>query len=188
MCLLKHLKKIMNIKRIVKIIKTPLRMVHARLYPVSYAKKIGVQVDGDVVIYGSSYGMFSAEPYLVTLGDNVYISVGAQFICHDGSTLPFRKDVPDLELAGEIVVGDNVFIGLQAIILAGVKIGSNCVIGAGSIVTKDVPDNSIYAGVPAKFIKSTDEFLSKAKKDSLKIGHLTGEEKVLAYKAIFKKE
>jgi len=177
----------MNPKRLLKLITAPINMLHAHLYPVLYAKKIGVEMHGSVVIYGSSYKTFSAEPYLVTLGDNVFISVDVRFVCHDGSTLPFRRETPDLELAGEIVVGDNVFIGLGAIILAGVTIGSNCVVGAGSVVTKDIPDNSIYAGMPAKFIKSTDAFLSDAKDRSLKIGHLTGEEKISAYKKLFKK-
>ena len=178
----------MNFKRLTKLFTATANMLWAHLYPVSYARKVGVEMKGEVMIYGSSYKMFSAEPYLVTLGDNVFISVDARFVCHDGSTLPFRKEVPDLELAGEIVVGDNVFIGMSAIILAGVTIGSNCVVGAGSVVAKDVPDNSIYAGVPAKFIKKTDDFLSEAKSRSLKIGNLRGEEKVVAYKKIFGKK
>ena len=175
------------VMRLTKLLTVPVKMLYSALYPVGYARILGVQMKGEVTIYGSSYRMFSAEPYLVTLGDNVYISVGAEFICHDGSTLPFRKDIPDLELAGEITVGDNVFIGKGATILAGVKIGSNCVVGANALVTKSVPDNSVYGGNPARFIKSTDEFLDGAKKRSLEIGHLTGKAKVKAYKDIFNK-
>jgi carbonic anhydrase/acetyltransferase-like protein (isoleucine patch superfamily) len=177
----------MKLRRLLKIITVPINRLHASLDPVSYARKIGVNIKGSLTIYGSSYGMFSSEPYLVTLGDNVYISVGASFICHDGSTLPFRKDIPDLELAGEIVVGDNVFIGASSLLLPGVTVGSNCIVGANSVVTKDVPDDTIVAGNPAKIIKKTSEFLDQAKKKSLKIGHLTGVEKVRAYKKIFKK-
>lgn len=173
--------------RLLKIFTAPFNLLYAILYPVSYARRIGVNMRGRVFIYGSSYNMFSSEPYLVTLGDNVYISVGVEFVCHDGSTLPFRKDIPDLELAGEITVGDNVFIGKGVTVLAGVSIGSNCVIGACSLVTKNVPDNTIYGGVPAIFLKSTDEFLNKAKIKSLKIGHLKGNDKVTAYKKIFNK-
>jgi len=132
--------------------------------------------------------MFSSEPYLVTLGDNVFISVGTEFVCHDGSTLPYRRKYPDLELAGEIIVGDNVFIGKGVTILPGVTIGSNCVIGACSVVTKDVPDNSVYVGIPARFVKTSEAFLQGAKERSLKIGHLTGKEKIAAYKSIFSKQ
>ena len=163
-------------------------MLHAALYPVSYARRIGVEMRGRVTIYGSSYAMFSAEPYLVTLGDNVYISIGASFVCHDGSTLPFRKDIPDLELAGEIRVGDNVFIGKGVLILPGVVVGNNCIVGAHSVVTQSVPDGSIVAGNPARIVSTTEDFLRRAQKKSLRIGHLTGREKVLAYKKIFNRK
>lgn len=176
------------IGRIIKALRYPINAVYARLYPVRYAKKIGVNIKGSVHIYGSSYEMFSAEPYLVSLGHNVYISVDARLICHDGATLPFRNKYPDFELAGKINVGDNVFIGTRAMILPGVTIGSNCIIGANSLVTRDVPDNTVVGGNPARVIKSTDEFLSKALKKSLKIGHLSGDDKVKAYKKIFKIE
>ena len=165
----------------------PFNMLLAALDPVAYARKIGVQMHGEVTIYGSSYAMFSAEPYLVTLGDNVFISVGAKFLCHDGSTLPFRKDYPDLELAGEINVGNNVFIGMGALILPNVTIGSRCIVGANAVVTRNVPAGSIVAGNPARRISDTADFLERAKCRSLKIGHLTGAEKVAAYKRIFSK-
>nr|WP_305519079.1 acyltransferase [Pseudomonas sp. Q11] len=162
-------------------------MLHAALYPVSYAKKIGVQVKGRLMIYGSSYEMFSTEPYLVTLGDNVFISIKAKFVCHDGSTLPFRKDIPDLELAGEINVGNNVFIGMGALILPNVRVGNDCIVGANAVVTKDVADGTIVAGNPARVVSSTKDFLERAQTKSLKIGDLVGKEKVQAYKKIFKK-
>ena len=177
----------MKIKRFSKLISVPFKMLYAILYPVSYAKYLGVNLKGSATIYGSSYRMFSSEPYLVTLGDNVYVSVGVEFVCHDGSTLPFRKDIPDLELAGEICVGDNVFIGKGVTILAGVSIGSNCIIGACSLVTKDVPSGMVYGGIPAKLIKSTEDFIATAQSKSLKIGHLVGQDKVDAYKRIFNK-
>ncbi len=178
-------KKILRFK---KIFSVPFKKLYAQLYPVDYARGLGVVMDGDVTIYGSSYYMFSSEPYLVSLSNNVFISVGVEFVCHDGSTLPFRKDYPKLELAGEINVGENVFIGKGATILHGVTIGSNSIIGACSVVTKDVPDNTIVGGIPAKFIKSTDDFLVKANEKSLEIGDLTGLDKVLAYKKIFNKK
>jgi len=178
----------MKISRMIKIFTVPFKMLYAQLYPVGYAKKLGVTMKGSVTIYGSSYKMFSTEPYLVTLGDNVYISLDARFVCHDGSVLPFRKDIPDLDITKRIQVGNNVFIGMGALILPGVTIGDNCIIGAHSVVTKDVPNGTVVGGNPAKVLKQTSEYLQKAKENSLHIGHLIGKEKVKKYKEIFEVE
>jgi len=173
------------LSRLVRILKYPAAVTFARFFPVTYARMIGVRPGGALTIYGSSYGMFSAEPYLVSLGDNVFISVGAQFICHDGGVLPFRKRIPDLDLAAPIVVGSNVFVGMKAVILKGVTIGDDCIVGAFSVVTKDVPSGSIVAGNPARVVKTTAEYLREAEANSLKIGHVTGAKKHVAYKKIF---
>ena len=56
-----------------------------------------------------------------------------------------------------IVVGDNCWFGANVSVMPGVKIGNGCVMGAGSVVTKDVPDNSLVTGVPGKVIKVIDQ-------------------------------
>lgn len=66
---------------------------------------------------------------------------------------------------GQITVGDNCFIGQRAIILQNVKIGNNCIIGAGAVVTKDVPDNSVVAGCPAKVICTVEEYIERNKEN-----------------------
>ena len=63
-----------------------------------------------------------------------------------------------MDRMARIKVGDNVYIGRGATICMGVTIGNNCIIGAGAIVTKDIPDNSVAVGVPARRIKSIDEY------------------------------
>ena len=77
------------------------------------------------------------------------------------------------------------YIGVRSIILPGVHIGNNCIIAAGSVVSKDVPDNSVVGGVPARFIKTADEYLKGIKERNLHLGHLSGEEKDDALKKIF---
>ena len=62
---------------------------------------------------------------------------------------------------GRVTIGDNVYIGLNSTVLCNNKIGNNVIIGAGSIVTTDIPDNSVYAGNPAKYICSYDEYMNK---------------------------
>ena len=59
--------------------------------------------------------------------------------------------------ATPVTVGDNVMIGANAVIIEGVKVGNNAVVAAGAIVTQDVPDNAVVAGVPARVIKMKDE-------------------------------
>lgn len=108
---------------------------------------------------------FGSEPYLIKVGDRVRCSFGVVFLTHDGGTWAFRRDKEyhNLVKFAPIVVGDDTFIGARATIMPGVHIGKNCVIGTGSIVTKDVPDGSVYAGVPAKFICTTKEYADKTK-------------------------
>ncbi len=178
----------MRINRLSKILTAPFFMLFAKLYPVKYAKYIGVKIDGNVTIYGSSYNMFSSEPFLVSLGDNVHISVNARFVCHDGAVLPFRRETPDLDVAKKINVGNNVFIGMEALILPGVKIGDNSIIAARAVVSKDVPNGTVVAGNPARKIKTTLEYLEKAKRDSTHLGELIGEKKLKAYKTFFEVE
>lgn len=63
-----------------------------------------------------------------------------------------------------IYVGDNVMIGARSIIMPNVRIGNNVVVAAGAIVTKDIPDNSVAGGVPAKVIGSFDDLVDKRRK------------------------
>ena len=168
-----------------KLFRVPINMLRSRINSVGYAKKFGVRMNGKVYIYGSSYEMFSTEPWLITLGDNVHITNNVRFITHDGGTLVLRHRNPSLEVTKPITVGDNVYIGVNSIIMPGVNIGNNCIIGAGSVVTKDIPEKSVYAGVPARYIKSIEEYYEKIQKESLNLGHLTSIEKEKALKKHF---
>lgn len=148
-----------------------------------YARRIGVNAGEDFHVYGDV--VWSTEPWIISIGDHVHITDGVRFETHDGGTLLFRRIIPDLEVTRPIVLGDNVYVGNCAIIMGGVTIGSNVVIGAGAVVTHDIPDNSVAAGVPAKVIETVDEYLDKLKQRSLHLGNLTWEEKDLALKKYY---
>lgn len=147
-------------------------------HPIKYAKKIGVNINGSVKVYGNI--VWGTEPWLITLGNNVHITDGVKFLTHEGAVLIFQKDIPDLEVSKPITIGDNVFIGNNVLLLPGVEIGNNVVIGAGAIVTKNVPDNSLAVGCPAKVIRNIDQFLEKLKNESTHLGDLPPEQKDIA--------
>jgi acetyltransferase-like isoleucine patch superfamily enzyme len=176
------MKFIKNIKGILKFLK---RECYAKIYPLGYARSIGVTLGQNVNFYGMPSGMFGTEPWLITIGNNVYVTSGCLFITHDGGTLILRKEIPDLEWTAPITVGNDVYIGVRSIIMPGVTIGNRVIIGAGSVVTKNIPDNSVAAGSPARVIKTVDEYLMAMKEKSLKCGHLKGLEKEEALKKIF---
>ena len=88
----------------------------------------------------------------VTFGDNVMCGPNVQ-IYTAGHPLDATERISGLEFGKPIVIGDNAWIGGGAIILPNITIGNNVVIAAGSVVTKDVPDNVVVGGNPAKIIK-----------------------------------
>lgn len=145
--------------------------------PVEYAKSLGVKVGKNCEFYSDI--LWGSEPYLITIGDNVRITTGCKFVTHDGGIWVLRntKQLENADIFGEIKIGNNVHIGFNSIIMPGVKIGNNCIIGCGAVVTKDVADNSIVGGVPAKYIKSIDEYYNKHKEDCDYTKKLTKEEK-----------
>ena len=147
-----------------------------RFNRLKYAKTVGVNfVKGHLHLYGNVD--WSTEPWIITLGSNVHITDGVKFLTHDEGTLILRHLIPDLEITKPIIIGNNVYIGNNVLLLPGVHVGNDVIIGAGAVVTKDIPDNSVAVGSPARVIESVDEYLDKSEKQSLHLGHLKGMEK-----------
>lgn len=107
---------------------------------------------------------FSSEGYLIEIGDYVRIASGSSFYTH-GGIWPLRhiKNDPSLDYFGKIKIGDYTSIGSNVMVMAGVTIGSRCIVGGGSVVTKSVPDGWMVAGNPARFIGYTDDFYNRLK-------------------------
>ena len=98
-----------------------------------------------------------SRPDLVTIGRNVWITAGCQLLCHQRDLSRYETDLPVMDLPliyAPITIKDGAHIGIGSIIMPGVTIGKGAVIGAGAVVTKDVPDNCLAVGVPAKVIKT----------------------------------
>ena len=109
---------------------------------------------------------FGTEPYMISFGNNVHIASGVTFINHDVSVFMLQYMDPKSEFkakTGEITIGDNVFVGSNTILLYGTHIGNNVVIGAGSIVTKDIPDGVVAVGSPCKPIGNFDDWKERMK-------------------------
>ena len=88
----------------------------------------------------------------VTIGKRVTV---AQYVYLCNGTHDFSSPILPL-VVGNMVIDDNVFIGAKALILPGLHIGKNCIVGAGSVLTKNTNDNYIYGGNPAKVIKKRE--------------------------------
>jgi acetyltransferase-like isoleucine patch superfamily enzyme len=124
------------------------------LSPVDYARSIGVKVGKGCQFFNVTW---SSEPYLITVGNNCQITNGVKIFTHGGAFM-FRREIPDFDCFGKVIIGDGVYVGNNSMILPGVTIGSNVLIAAGSVVTKSVPDNVCIGGNPAKIICSVEDF------------------------------
>lgn len=126
--------------------------------PIKFLRKKGVHLGNDVRIivypYFWSLPLVNSEPYLISIGDNTCISYGVNFLTHDGAVgvIRKRKKYEDVIKFGKIKIGNNCFIGCNSTIMPNVIIGNNCIVGACSLVTKDIPNDEVWAGNPAKFI------------------------------------
>lgn len=106
---------------------------------------------------GDNIGVYIQAVNGIIMGNNVGISPGCKIISANHNNDIHSSHDP----APPIVIGNNVFIYANSVVLPGVKIGNNVVIGAGSVVTRDIPSNSIAVGNPCKVIKEKEPYLER---------------------------
>lgn len=160
-----------------KLTDIPYSIYYKLISPNKFTQISGVKMDKNCNLMTKYFGN---EPYLITLGDSVATSGNVQFVTHDGSLHVLRNlfdECKNKDLIQKIIIGNNVFIGLNAIILPGSIIEDNTIIGAGSLVKGHLRKNSVYAGVPAKFICTIDEYKTKNKGLFIETKSMTGLEK-----------
>ena len=138
---------------------------------ISRYRSLGVKIGENVCLVGPiSPVIFSSEPYLVSIGDNTTVSFDVVFVTHDAATRVIRHlpdGNPETVIYGPIHIGKNCFIGCRSTILPNVTIGDNSIIGAGSLVNRNIPANSVAAGTPCRVICSLEEYRDKHKDDFL---------------------
>jgi len=143
------------IKRILKKILTIFRGGRSPIQEeLLYLQKRGLRIGKNVDIF-SQYPFDSNYPGLITVGDYVTIASNVKILAHDASMGYVTNGACKI---GIVEIGSHVFIGANSTILPNTRIGDYAIIGAGSVVTGDVPAGTVYAGNPARFIKTTEEF------------------------------
>lgn len=116
------------------------------LSPMTVVHGDKVHIGNNVIVMPNSLMMASGT---ITIEDNVLVAAYVKLISNNHD--PYDRMVLTCK---PVVLKRNCWIGAGAVILPGVKVGENSIVGAGSVVTKDVPANTVVAGNPAKFIKN----------------------------------
>ena len=152
--------------RIILKIHTIWNSLYQKAY-IEICKARGMKVGKGVIFVETP--SFGSEPYLLEIGDCTKITAGCTFINHDGAMYVIRsmEKYADARNFGRIKIGENCFVGNNCIFLPGSQMGNNCILGAGSVLNSSMPDDSVYAGVPAKFICSIEEYGDRALQNNI---------------------
>jgi acetyltransferase-like isoleucine patch superfamily enzyme len=137
-------------------------MFDSHLY-ISFLRKKGVTIGEGTAFFGL-VTIDCTRPYLVEIGENCILTGGVHILTHGYDLSVLRKFYGEMFCSsGKVVLEGNNFIGVNAVILKGVTIGKNTIIGACSVVTHDIPSNCVAAGNPCKVIMTLEEYYEKRK-------------------------
>ena len=156
--------------RTINIINNILKVFKPGYYPTAQEstqqwREKGVQIGQNTLIYPDvNLGRNGKDP--ITIGNNCVLT-GCTVLGHDAST---NKELGlERSMIQPVIIEDDCFIGYQSIILMGITIGKGSIVGAGAVVTKDVPPGSVVAGNPAKVIGTVNDLVERRKR--IKITH-----------------
>lgn len=123
-----------------------------RFFHLSFLRMSGAKIGKNTMI--SLGAKIDVRRGQVIIGDNCLITHGCYILSHDGAAHVLNKDDNGM---GYVTIGDNVFIGVNTVILRNVTIGNHSIIGAGSVVNKDIPEGVVAAGNPIKILKKVPQ-------------------------------
>lgn len=141
-----------------------------------YYRAKGIKIGKGTYFFSTDIIVDTQRPYMVEIGEYCKITKGVIILQHDYSRSVLRRKYG--EIIGEskkTTIGNNVFIGVNSVILMGSNIGDNVIIGAGSVVSGNVPNDVVIAGNPAKKICSLSEYRTKRKNKYIQEAYLTAE-------------
>ena len=130
---------------------------------IKFLRAQGIKI-GDGCIFRRPFGVVidTQRPSLISIGNNVDMNKNFSIYTHDYTSGVFKNIFGTvLNSSGEVSIGNNIYFGANCTVLKGVSIGDNCIIGAGSIVSHNIPANSVAVGNPCKVICSLDEYFKK---------------------------
>lgn len=133
----------------------------------AYLRRQGAKIGKNLVLNGD-LGTFGTEPYLISVGDDCLLAAGVRLVTHDGGISVLNKlgkfNGRRADKVGRIEIGNNVYIGMSAMVMPGASVGDNTIIGAHALVSGNIPANSVAVGIPARVICSIDEYYEKCRK------------------------
>lgn len=144
---------------------------YMKLY-LSYIKFLGLKLEGKPLYICADLKIDSTDYSKISIGDQVVISSEVRILTHDFSVnkaIAYMKKNQKAEIkkVGFVKIEDGAFIGLRTTIMPNVKIGKGAIVGACSVVVKDVPEFTVVAGNPARHICTLKEYSEKVLKDIL---------------------
>jgi acetyltransferase-like isoleucine patch superfamily enzyme len=152
-----------SLRNLLSLIDRRVSTVNSKLY-VGYLRRKGVRVGEGTEFFGRK-SIDMTRPCLIEIGKKCVITSDVLMLSHGYDWAILREKYGEmLGSSGKVVIEDNVFIGAHTVILKGVRIGRNTIIGAGSVVTHDIPADSVAAGNPCKVVMSISEYYEKRKK------------------------
>lgn len=150
---------------------------------INWLRSQGMKIGKGTVLFSDDILIDAQRPWMVEIGEYCKITQGCIILQHDYSRSVLRRKYG--EIIGEsqkTIIGNNVFIGVNSVILMGSKIGNNVIIGAGSIVSGKIPDDVVVAGNPAKVIMSIEDYYKKRKENYIEEAYQTFLEFIKKYK------
>lgn len=136
---------------------------------IRYLREKGVRIGENLYIVNPrNVYIDMTRPWMIEIGNDVVLTEGVTILTHGYDLSVLMNCYGDVfGSCGKVKIGNNVFIGVKSTILKGVEIGNNVIIGANSLVNKNVPDNVVVAGNPARIIMTLDEYYKKREKEYL---------------------